>query len=54
MALEKLYERRGEGAPECSILFPVWNGMKFIRESLPAPLAQEGVRAEGPDRLCGA
>lgn len=46
MALEKLYERRGEGAPACSILFPVWNGTKFIRESLPAALAQEGVRAE--------
>lgn len=46
MALEKLYERRGEGVPECSILFPVWNGTRFIRESLPAALAQEGVRAE--------
>jgi hypothetical protein len=44
--LARLFERtRGEPV-ECSILFPVWNGAKFLDESLPSVLKQQQVRAE--------
>lgn len=46
MQLAKLFERRGQGPLDCSILYPAWNGAEFIRESLPSVLAQQDVRAE--------
>jgi hypothetical protein len=44
--LAQLYERRREGALDCSILVPVYNGARFIDESLPSVFAQNDVRAE--------
>jgi hypothetical protein len=44
--LAQLYERRQPGALDCSVLFTVWNGARFVEETLPSVLAQEGVRAE--------
>lgn len=46
MPLAQLYERRQPGALDCSVLYTVWNGARFIGETLPPVLAQEGVRAE--------
>jgi len=44
--LATLFERTHPGALDCSILFPVWNGAKFLDESLASVLKQEKVRAE--------
>jgi len=44
--LAQLYERRQAGALDCSILVPVFNGARFIAESLPTVFAQQDVRAE--------
>jgi len=44
--LARLYERRQGGALDCSILVPVYNGARFIAESLPSVFAQQDVRAE--------
>lgn len=44
--LRQVLQQGDHSRIDCSILYPVWNGAKFIRESLPSVLNQEGVTAE--------
>ena len=44
--LIEVYEQERPGAQDCSIVVPVYNGARFLRESLGAVLAQSGVTCD--------